>query len=256
MKKFGLLGEKLSHSWSPIIHKYIFEELNIEANYELLECKEDDLGYYIELLKSGTYDGYNVTIPYKKTIMKYLDYIDSAAENIGSVNTITMIDGKIWGYNTDYQGFIMELDFYDIDVKNKNVFILGTGGAAVAIYKALLDKGANPVFVSRKPDESMIGYDELENQKIDILVNATPVGMYPNIDESPVNIEVVKKASVVIDLIFNPLKTKLLGYAESDYHGLYMLIGQAIEAEKIWNQKDIKIDMKIILDKIIEVKSL
>ena len=103
--KFGLLGEKLSHSYSPIIHNYVFEKLNIDATYELFECKEDELSYYINKLRNGEFDGFNVTIPYKKTIMSFLDEIDDKALKIGSVNTIYVKDKKVIGTNTDYDGF-------------------------------------------------------------------------------------------------------------------------------------------------------
>ena len=120
MKKYGLLGEKLSHSYSPIIHDYVFEKLNINASYELIECKEEELARYINLVRQGVYSGLNVTIPYKKAIMQYLDIIDEKALSICSVNTIYVKDNKIIGTNTDYDGFLKTLEYYNVDVNNKD----------------------------------------------------------------------------------------------------------------------------------------
>ena len=255
MKKFGLLGEKLSHSWSPIIHKYIYNEYNIDASYELLECNEAELIKYIDLLKEGKYSGFNVTIPYKKTIMKYLDEIDSVASSIGSVNTIYLKDGKVIGTNTDYDGFKLQLDYYNIDCLNKNAYVLGTGGASLAIKKVLLDLGANVNSVSRNPKNDMLSYEDLDNiNNIDILVNTTPVGMYPNVSLSPVKCDIARKAKVVIDIIFNPLKTQLLEDSNSSYHGLFMLVGQALKSECIWLNEKIDIDLINIVKYVEDLK--
>ena len=242
--KYGLLGEKLSHSYSPIIHNYVFEKLNIDASYELLECNKEELPNYINLLKSGVYNGFNVTIPYKKIIMEYLDVIDEKALSIGSVNTVYVKDGKVIGTNTDYDGFLKTLEYYNVDVINKNCFVLGTGGASLAISAVLKDLGGNVTFVSRTPKGNIISYDALANLDIDILVNTTPVGMYPNVDGCPVSKEVINNSKVVIDIIFNPKTTKLLEYANSDINGLYMLVLQAFKAEEIWQGKLIDLDLK------------
>ena len=245
--KYGLLGEKLSHSYSPIVHKFVFEQLNIDATYELLECDVEGLKYYIDELRKGNYNGFNVTIPYKKTVMSLLDEIDDKALKIGSVNTVYVKDGKVIGTNTDYDGFLKTLEYYDVKVANKNCYVLGTGGASLAISAVLKDLGGNVTFVSRTPKENIISYDELANKEIDILVNTTPVGMYPNIDASPVNEDVVEKSRVVIDIIFNPKITKLLEYANSEINGLYMLVLQAIKAEEIWQNQKIELNINELL---------
>lgn len=238
MKKYALLGEKLSHSYSPIIHKKIFEAYNVDYSYSLLECKKEELKDIIDKLRSGEYSGYNVTIPYKIEVMKYLDIISDEALKIGSVNTIAYKDGKVIGYNTDYFGFYNEIKEYNIDVKNKDCYILGTGGASLALYRALIDMGANVKYVSRSPkNDETITYEELSNSNIDLIVNATPVGMYPNVDFSPVDESVAKKAKNVVDIIFNPKRTKLLIDSNSEYNGLLMLVGQAVKAEEIWQDK-------------------
>ncbi|MDE6407686.1 MAG: phosphotransferase [Anaeroplasmataceae bacterium] len=247
MKRFGLLGEHLSHSYSKIIHTSIFKSLNIEATYSLLECKEEELKNYIELLKQGKYSGFNVTIPYKKTIIKYLDCIDEKAKAIGSVNTVYVKNGKVYGTNTDYDGFLETLKQYQIDVLNKECYILGTGGASLAVNKVLADFGGRCHFVSRTPKNEEIGYKDLETKKIDVLINTTPVGMYPNVGFSPVSKEIALKAGCVIDIIFNPLETQLLKDADSNINGLHMLVMQAIKAEEIWQGRMIE-DTSIIFE--------
>lgn len=249
--KYGLLGEKLSHSYSPIIHKEIFNDFNLNNEYELIEIEKEEIKHYIDLLKNGIYSGYNVTIPYKKEVMQYLDIIDDHALKIGAVNTIAYKDGKVIGYNTDYYGFYNELLYYNIDCKNKNAFILGTGGASLALYHALKDLGANTLFVSRNPKGDLeISYNILKNSNIDILVNATPVGMYPNVDSSPLDEETAKRAKYVLDIIFNPSQTKLLKDANSNMNGLFMLVGQAIKAEEIWQDRKYNFNIEKLLKRI------
>ena len=251
MKTYALLGEKLSHSHSPLIHTEIFKDLNVDARYIKLECSSSELEGIINGLRTNEYSGFNVTIPYKKEVMKYLDEIDSSAKKIGAVNTIAYKNGKIIGYNTDYFGFKNELIYFNVLCNNKDAYILGTGGASLAVYRALLDLGANVYFVSRNPkDDKTISYEELENRNIDILVNATPVGMYPNVDASPVDEKIAKRAKYVLDLIFNPKITKILEYAGSKMNGMYMLVGQAIKAEEIWQDTVYSIGIEELVKRI------
>lgn len=247
MKHFGLIGNPLGHSFSPVIHNELFKAKKIEATYELLETKPDALKERIDELRSGKYDGFNVTIPYKVEIMKYLDEISEEAKNIGSVNTVCVKNGKVTGYNTDYYGFIMELEYYKIEVLGKNAFVLGTGGASKAITKALLDMNANVCLVSRTPTKDEIGYEMLSKLKADLIINTTPVGMYPNVNASPLDETTASKAGTVVDIIFNPLKTKLMSYNSNSYNGLLMLIFQAAKAEDIWLDKVYDIDYNTII---------
>lgn len=248
MKRYGLLGEHLSHSHSKIIHNFIFKALNIDDCYSLLECKEEELKNYIDLLKQGYYSGFNVTIPYKKTILKYLDCIDEKAKAIGSVNTIYIKENKVYGTNTDYDGFLETIKKYQIDVENKDCYILGTGGASLAVNKVLTDLGGRCHFVSRTPNNKEIGYEDLQTKKMDLLVNTTPVGMYPNVGVSPVSKQTAQNACSVIDIIFNPLETQLLKDANSNINGLYMLVMQAIKAEEIWQQTEISISIDELME--------
>jgi len=251
MKRYALLGEKLSHSYSPMIHKEIFKDMEIEATYELLEVERDKLPDAIKKLRMGEFQGFNVTIPYKVEVIKYLDEISPEAKAIGSVNTVASINGKIVGFNTDYYGFYNELVYYNVEVKNKDCYILGTGGASLAVYKALIDLGGNALYVSRNPkNDNTITYDELAKRNIDLIVNTTPVGMYPNVDASPLDEKITKKAKNVVDIIFNPRVTKLLADAKSNMNGLFMLVGQAIKAEEIWQDKCYSNEVKDLLKRI------
>jgi shikimate dehydrogenase len=254
--KFGLLGEKLGHSYSPLIHNKIFECINIDATYDLIELEIDELEEQINKLRCGEYKGYNVTIPYKKEVIKYLDEISDEAKIIGSVNTIAYVDGQVIGYNTDYHGFYETIIYNNIEIKDKDCYILGTGGASLAIYKVLKDLGGNITYVSRTSNHNSISYNELESKNIDVLVNTTPVGMYPNMGISPVSKEVAKCAKIVIDIIFNPLKTQLLIDSNSSYHGLYMLVGQAIKSEEIWHNIKINKSIEDIVNDVVKEMKL
>jgi shikimate dehydrogenase len=240
MKKFGLLGEKLIHSKSPQIHKEILKYINREGTYKLIETSKEKMSQYI-----NKYDGLNVTIPYKIEVIKYLNDITDVAKNIGAVNTIY----KGVGYNTDYYGFKKMLNIKNIDVENKMIYILGTGGASKAVHQYLKDNNSKSViFVSRsKQNKNTITYSELNDVNGDIIINTTPVGMYPNIEKSPVNNKILKNFNIAIDLIYNPLETKFLFHAKElglyTVNGLYMLIGQAIKAEEIWQECDIEIEL-------------
>ena len=246
MKKYALLGEHLSHSYSPLIHDEIFKSYGILASYEKIECQKEELKSYVDKIRSGEYSGYNVTIPYKREVMQYLDEISDEAKTIGAVNTIAYINGKVIGFNTDYYGFYNEVLYYNIDVAKKNCFILGTGGASLALHKALSDLGGNVKYVSRNPKNSdTITYDELSNEDLYLVV-----GMYPNVSESPIKSDVASRAKYVMDIIFNPSQTKLLLDANSKMNGLYMLVGQAIKAEEIWQGIDYPGNIEELLKRI------
>ncbi|SHK08712.1 shikimate dehydrogenase [Paramaledivibacter caminithermalis] len=253
MGLFGLIGEKLKHSFSPAIHSIIFRELNIEGYYNLFEVKKGDLKDAIYGLKALGIRGVNVTIPYKIDIIKYLDNISDEAERIGAVNTICFRDNKAIGYNTDYFGFGIMLDEFNIDIRGKNSVILGTGGASKSVMQYLLDKGIGDItFASRdisKAKEKFknhraISYNDIKSlNKKDIIINCTPCGMYPNVENCPVSKKDISKFHTAIDLIYNPRETLFLKYAKEEgiktVNGLYMLVGQAVKAQELWN--DIKI---------------
>ncbi len=244
--RYGLVGEKLSHSLSPGIHSFLFKELKINAEYDLLEVKPEELTNLLDDLKSRGYLGVNVTIPYKKEILAHLDSLSDEAVHIGAVNTICIAD-SYRGYNTDYDGFGMALEEYGVKTKGARCAVLGSGGAARAVVAYLEDHGASGItIVSRDPDSANLKFPGLSCMDIasfhamdyDLLINTTPVGMYPDIKKSPLQKEQLKGVGFVMDLIYNPIKTVLLQYSEElgipNANGLYMLVAQAFRSEEIW----------------------
>ena len=255
MKLYALIGENVGHSLSPQIHNHIFDFLKVDASYSAMQIKKDDFPNAIEKLKNLGYSGINVTIPYKETIIPYLDNISDEAKIIGAVNTVIFKDDKTFGYNTDYYGFKLMLDKESIYVENKNIVVLGTGGSAKTIICYLKDSGARSISVVYRNEENLNRLKEvfpfirpiyLENQDDisgNICINATPVGMYPHTEESFLNEEIVKKFTVCIDIVYNPIKTKFLKTAEKNnikvVNGLYMLIYQAVKAQELFQDTDI-----------------
>ncbi|MBQ8409517.1 MAG: shikimate kinase [Clostridia bacterium] len=223
----GLIGEKLGHSFSPQIHREL-----ADYSYTLFEMSEEEVGAF---LKSDRFDSTNVTIPYKKTVMPFLDEISDEALRIGSVNTITRTaSGGLRGDNTDYYGFWHTVEQSGIVIKDKNVLILGTGGASLTARTVSADMGAAKItFVSRSGD---VNYENVYAKCSDteIIINCTPVGMYPNNGVSPVILDRFKQCLGVIDMIYNPARTKLLLDAERlgipHSNGLPMLVAQAKKA--------------------------
>lgn len=237
MAKYGLIGGKLGHSFSSGIHEKFFREIGEDSTYELFEVQENELKSALDEFSKNGYRGLNVTIPYKQTVMRFLDEISPEAQRIGAVNTIKFENGKMLGYNTDYYGFGRSLEKFGVGIANKRVYILGTGGAASAVFAYCNDKSADAVFVSRNPKNGFIGYDDLKKAQCGVLVNCTPVGMYPDIESSPV--DSVIGFDGVVDLIYNPSETKLLRKAVEQgivaVNGFYMLVAQAVFSEAIWH---------------------
>lgn len=259
MDIYGLLGEKLSHSLSPEIHNELLKAMEKQGVYKLFEIDKNSLLDFVKAIKLLKVNGCNVTIPYKKDIIKYIDEVSQEAKDIGAINTIYLKDNKLYGYNTDYFGFGYMLKKANIEVNGKSAVILGNGGAAQAVLHFLLDNSINEIYIvtRNKNKESIklnnvniISYEELKYIKGDIIINTTPVGMYPNINISPVEKEIVANFQDVVDLIYNPMETLFLTYAnelkKNSISGLYMLIGQAAKAQEIWNNK--KIENKTIED--------
>lgn len=251
MKKFGLLGEKLGHSYSKEIHELFFKRENIEAKYELIEKNIENLPEVLENIREGKYNGINVTIPYKVEIMQYLDRISDIAKKIGAVNTVTCKNGKLIGENTDYFGFLKTLKMNEIKIEDTKVLVLGTGGAAKAIYNVLVDEGSSKIFLatlsqnkklSLRQQDRTIHYGEIKNLRdVDIIVNCTPLGMFPVIDNCPLNESNLIDCKYLIDIIYNPKETLLIkkykAKGTKTVNGLTMLITQAIKSEEIWNEK-------------------
>ena len=222
-KRCGLIGEKLGHSFSPAIHGKL-----ADYEYKLYELSPERVGPFLE---KKEYDGLNVTIPYKKTVIPYCDELTEAAKSIGSVNTIVKRpDGTLLGHNTDYDGFMWLLKNAGADVKGKKAVVLGTGGASVTVQAALRNMGAaQVVVVSRSGEDNYENISRHSDAKI--LVNATPVGMYPKTGVSPVDLDSFTALECVFDVVYNPAKTQLLLEAEKRgipcANGLGMLVAQA-----------------------------
>lgn len=259
MKLYSLIGEKLGHSLSPEIHTYIFKKLHINAAYSLMEIGRQNIPNVISALKTLEYSGINITIPYKEAIIPYLDEISSEAAKIGAVNTVKIENNSAKGYNTDYFGFGAMLKRDGIHAEGKKIAILGSGGAAKAVIAYFSDNMPKSIAVIARcpekchslklqfPNIEILGYEALENLDGDILVNTTPVGMYPNNNAIPVSEEVICRFSACADIVYNPLQTSFLKSAEKNNiktsAGLYMLIGQAIKAQEIFQGRSIDLSV-------------
>ena len=235
--KCGLLGEKLGHSYSPKIHNAL-----ADYAYSLFEVRKTDLQSF---LQDGDFSGINVTIPYKKAVIPYLSELSPIARKLGSVNTIVRrADGKLVGHNTDYFGFKTMVSSSGIDPSGKKVLVLGSGGASNTVVAVLEELGANVVVISRTGENN---YQNLYlHPDAAILVNTTPVGMYPNVGVSPVNLDNFPHLEGVLDIIFNPARTQLLLDAEKRgipaANGLLMLVAQAKESAEWFTGKPIHED--------------
>jgi shikimate dehydrogenase len=250
--KLGLLGEKLSHSYSPQIHKLALEVLKLEGTYVLFERKKEDISSLVLEIREERLDGFNITIPYKIEVMKYLDRIGNEAEKIGACNTVVRENGELVGYNTDYFGLLATIEKMGADLKGKKAVILGSGGASLAAVEVLLQMGAEKVYMFKRPEDEYSGreveklefltYDKLSKiYDADIIINCTPVGMYPNIGNTLVEKSIFLNYTYAVDLIYNPKKTLFLKEAEEQglkiSNGLYMLVLQALKSEELWTGK-------------------
>lgn len=236
-RPFGLLGRKLGHSFSPEIHKMIGEASDEVFEYKLFEKEPEELENFI---KGGEWEGLNVTVPYKQQVIPFLDELSQEAADIGAVNTIVRKDGKLTGYNTDYYGFMHTLDVNGVQVQGAKCLVLGAGGASKAVQAVLKDMGAGEIVVmSRHGDVTFA--DLSAHKDADILINATPVGMYPDTEKSPVFPGTFTKLRWVIDLIYNPLRTNLLCQAKKSLmetvSGLDMLVSQAVYSHMLFTDR-------------------
>lgn len=229
----GLLGRTLGHSYSPQIHSHLGN-----YSYSLFEKEPEEVE---DFLKNGPFDGINVTIPYKQAVLPYLDELSPIAKRLGAVNTIVRRDGKLIGHNTDYFGFQEMLAASGLDVSGKKVLVLGTGGASRPVTAVLNAQGAEVVSISRSGENH---YGNLHRHAdAAVLVNTTPVGMYPQNGASPVDLSLFPRLEGVLDIIFNPARTRLLLDAADlglvAVGGLQMLVAQAKESAEWFTGKSI-----------------
>lgn len=228
----GLLGRKLGHSYSPQIHAFLGN-----YPYKLYEQEPEEICAF---LANETFTGLNVTIPYKKDVIPYCSSLSPSAQKLGAVNTIVrQADGSLIGHNTDYFGFLSTMKKTGLSVCGKKALVLGSGGAAVTAVAVLNELGANVITISRSGTDNYNNLDKHADAAL--IVNATPVGMYPNNGQSPISLDTFENLEGVIDMIYNPARTALLQQAEDRNlvaeNGLWMLVAQAKESAEWFQNK-------------------
>ena len=255
-QRFAVLGESLPHTWSPAIHNSLFQQAGRDAVYLPVTVPRDRLSSAVDVLR-GCFSGFNVTIPYKERIMPLLDEVDAAANACGAVNTVENRDGRLIGHITDGLGMLTALRLGGVETRGARVLILGGGGAArVAGYEFLVREG-EVTFAVRDVQKGerlvrelaltqgdgcarirVCPLDSVPAGAYDILVNCTPVGMYPRVGVSPVPRETIARCGAVFDAVYNPRRTRLLEMAAAlglpCVEGLGMLFYQAVEAQRFW----------------------
>ncbi len=233
MSRYGLIGEKLGHSYSKLIHEQL-----ADYTYDLIPLSKEEFAPFME---KHDFSAINVTIPYKQDVIPYLDEISDSAKAIGAVNCIVNKNGILCGHNTDYAGFLYTLKNNNIRVTGEKVLVLGNGGAAKAVVAALLSlQPKELITVKYKEEPGVITYEQAAGMHADasLIVNTSPVGMYPNVDASPMDIAPYKALKAVVDIIYNPTTTKLLAQAKergiTAVNGLKMLVAQAKYAVELF----------------------
>lgn len=248
-KLFALFGNPVSHSLSPLMHNAAFAVMGVDGRY-MAFCI-DDPESAVRGMKGMNIRGASVTIPWKRAIMAYLDYVDDVANRIGSVNTIVNDNGILKGYNTDWLGFVRSLEEF-MEIEGKVYAIIGAGGTARAALFGIVKAGGSPIILSRNVAQgetlakewgcAFVPLSDIETVKADCLVNTTPVGMAPKVMESPVEKRVLSRYRYVVDVIYNPLKTRLLRDAEQEgctvVSGLSMFVHQGAEQIKLWTGQE------------------
>lgn len=242
--RYGLIGEKLGHSYSKIIHEKL-----ADYQYELIPLNRDEFKNYMGKME---FTAINVTIPYKQDVIPYLDQLDPLAKEIGAVNTIVNKDGKLFGFNTDYYGFVYMVQHNQINISDKKCLILGSGGTSHTVHTALSHLGAKEILtVGRTAQNGVITYEDCYQLHSDaqIIVNTTPSGMYPKlINEQPLDLSSFHSCETVLDMIYNPIRTKLTLQADElgikAVTGLEMLVAQAKKAVEYFLNTEID-DQKI-----------
>ena len=276
-KLCGVIGDPIEHTMSPVMHNAAFEKLGLDYCYVPFSVKKEELGRAIEGMRALNIRGLNVTIPHKVAVIPFLDRLDPLTGKIGAVNTIVNDNGVLTGYNTDAGGFLQALLEMGIEPAGKNVAVLGAGGASRAISFALAEKGAHLVILNRLLEldwaEELAGrlsdvfggevealelFDENlagALEKADILINATSVGMSPNVDETAVTSDLLKSSLAVFDVVYNPIKTRLLREAEhtgaQTASGIDMLVWQGALAFEKWT--GVEAPVELMRKKVIEM---
>lgn len=249
----AVIGHPIAHSLSPTLHNSIYHHLKLDIAYGAFDVLPETFGEAVEGLAALGFLGFNVTIPYKERIIAYLDEIEPTAAAIGAVNTVKIEGGRLIGYNTDGLGFLNSMEMNNIQCQGQRILLLGAGGSARAIGVSLVSKGPKEILIlNRSPIRgkqlaedinSFAGQDislalDKAPQDIDIIINTTPLGMWPKVDENPLSGYIFNRQTKVCDIIYNPSKTLLLREAEKagcfTLGGIGMLVGQGIKAIEIW----------------------
>jgi len=259
MKKFAILGHPVAHSLSPKLHNAVFDALGLnDYHYEALDVLPEQLAGILEQMRVGDYQGFSVTIPYKQTIIPLLDELSETAKKVGAVNTVVRReDGTLFGDNTDYAGFKKALEeaFYPLaPLEGGNdfltVLVLGSGGAAQAVIAVLKDLGFQVTVASRNLRAGMKRYSELNPEDdYSLIVNTTPVGMSPKVDESPLtDSRWFRKDRTFVDVIYTPKMTKFLQMAKDVgakiISGDRMFLWQALEQSKLFTGREVSVEVR------------
>ena len=253
--RFAVLGQSLPHTWSPYIHNSLFDAAGLDAVYLPVTVPPERLGSVTDVFRS-CFSGFNVTIPYKEKILPFLDGVDEAARVCGAVNTVEIRNGRMIGHITDGLGMLRAIEEKGVETHRADVLILGGGGAARVAGYAFLSRGGRVTFAVRDTQKgdalahalAKTQQDGLRRLSVrpladcaeahDILINCTPVGMYPHVDVCPVSADVIARCGAVFDAVYNPRETRLLALAKQNglpaIEGLGMLFYQAVEAQKFW----------------------
>lgn len=253
--RFAVLGQSLPHTWSPYIHNSLFDAAGLDAVYLPVTVPPERLGSVTDVFRS-CFSGFNVTIPYKEKILPFLDDVDEAARVCGAVNTVEIRNGHMIGHITDGLGMLRAIEERGVETHQADVLILGGGGAARVAGYAFLSRGGRVTFAVRDAQKgnalvhalAQTQQDGLRRLSVrpladcaeahDILINCTPVGMYPHVDACPVSADVIARCRAVFDAVYNPRETRLLALARQNglpaIEGLGMLFYQAVEAQKFW----------------------
>lgn len=256
MKKlYGVIGDPIAHSMSPVMHNDLFNYYAIDATYLPLHVQSDNLEAAVKGFKAIGIGGFNVTIPHKTSIMPLLDEIDPLAEAIGAVNTVVNVEGLLKGYNTDGRGFVLGIRDKLSSLGDQKVLLVGAGGAARAIYFSLAEAGVKRIDICNRTLEKGLEIangcafpvetevidrytSEKQLEQYDLIVQTTSIGMAPNITESPLTIQKLKQNCVVSDIIYNPLETKFLQEAAAAgvkvQNGIDMFVNQGALAFEKW----------------------
>jgi shikimate dehydrogenase len=242
MKKLGVIGSKIGYSMSPTIHQWIGRRYNIDLSYDIFDVKESDLPAFIQGLKDGRYHGFNVTKPYKETMMRWVDQLTPVAAKVHAVNTLYLRDGLVIGDNTDVAGFEALLASSGVKLVGQEVVVLGSGGAAKAVVHVFEKMGIKPLVAARHTEqastmfERVVSLEHLAPLAGALVIHSTPVGTFPDVLASVVDEAVVRDA-YVIDLVYRPMRTKIVKDAKDGIGGALMLLVQALKSAEQFHQQ-------------------